>query len=68
MDGKTKKQTSIPPHVLKKKIEELKKIIDIGDDGNETNSNTSIDTDIDSLEDSESDSESSEEDQMKNLK
>jgi hypothetical protein len=66
MDGKTKKQTSIPPHVLKKKIEELKKIIDIGDD--ETNSNTSIDTDIDSLEDSESDIESSEEDQMKNSK
>lgn len=58
-----KMETSIPPHILKKKIEELKKIIDLGDD--DTNSTTSISTDIDSSEDSEEDDDSGKEDFVK---
>jgi len=56
-------ETSIPPHILKKKIEELKKVIDFGDD--DTNSTNSISTDIDSSEDSQEDDDSGKEDFLK---
>lgn len=45
----------IPPHVLKKKIEEIKKRLEIPEI-DDTDSDDSIDTDIDSSEDSQSDS------------